>query len=330
MLSNPWGVILAGGDGTRLKAVTRLISGDSRPKQFCALFGGRSLLARTRARVSRGISPDRVLFVVVRDHERYYLDEFADVDESKVIIQPANRGTTAAFAYSVLRLMRLEEDPLVAFFPADHHYSDESRFSRAVAESFHAVRRHPERLVLIGVPADSPQTEFGWIEPGAPLETGRKGGPGLWGIRQFREKPTAPVAEELMGRGCLWNTFVIAGRAQTFLELMETGAPQIVADLRAVVNSRTPGEEQELAARIYATLPAGDFSHEILSECPERLAVLRMDGAGWRDLGTPEGVLDAIRGSVPAAAPGFSEWLAGYCHHLDRLRRPAGDHDIVK
>ena len=45
MKSNPWAVILAGGDGTRLKELSRLISGDNRPKQFCALFGGGSLLA---------------------------------------------------------------------------------------------------------------------------------------------------------------------------------------------------------------------------------------------------------------------------------------------
>jgi len=33
-------VILAGGDGERLRSVTPLVSGDDRPKQFCSLMGG--------------------------------------------------------------------------------------------------------------------------------------------------------------------------------------------------------------------------------------------------------------------------------------------------
>ena len=40
--SHRWGVLLAGGDGTRLQELTRRISGDKRPKQFCPLFEGKS------------------------------------------------------------------------------------------------------------------------------------------------------------------------------------------------------------------------------------------------------------------------------------------------
>ena len=34
-----WGLILAGGDGTRLRTLTRRIAGDERPKQFCRILG---------------------------------------------------------------------------------------------------------------------------------------------------------------------------------------------------------------------------------------------------------------------------------------------------
>src|SRR5437870_3591769 len=47
---NRWGVILAGGDGVRLRPLTKLICGDERPKQFCPLFDGRTLLAQTLRR----------------------------------------------------------------------------------------------------------------------------------------------------------------------------------------------------------------------------------------------------------------------------------------
>lgn len=51
--SRRWTVILAGGEGKRLLPLTRKIVGDHRPKQFCAIVDGETLLDRTRPRVRR-------------------------------------------------------------------------------------------------------------------------------------------------------------------------------------------------------------------------------------------------------------------------------------
>jgi mannose-1-phosphate guanylyltransferase len=333
MESRRWGVILAGGDGTRLKALSRLISGDNRPKQFCALFGGGSLLARTRGRIAPAISPGRMLFVVVRDHERFYLPELADVDASRIVVQPANRGTTAAIIYSLLRLTRLEGDPIVAFFPADHHYADETQFTRAVNAAFEMVHKHPELLVLLGAKAEDAQVEYGWIEPGQRLDAGRTGKLPIFSVNRFWEKPTAGLAQTLLGKGCLWNTFVIAGRALTFLEILQSRMPEVLKAFQPVANSRMTDEEAARATELYETLPAGDFSREVLTECAEKLAVLRMDDAGWGDLGTPEGVFAAIQRSAPSSRQvtpdTFTAWLAGYGEQLERVRRHGAGNDAA-
>jgi mannose-1-phosphate guanylyltransferase len=44
-----WVVILAGGEGTRLRKISYLVSGDHRPKQFCTFFGRKSLLTPSGA-----------------------------------------------------------------------------------------------------------------------------------------------------------------------------------------------------------------------------------------------------------------------------------------
>ena len=339
MSSKPWGVILAGGDGTRLKTISRFISGDSRPKQFCVLFGSSSLLARTRGRLSNSIEPHRMLFAVVRNHERFYKPELADVDESRIVVQPSNRGTTAAIIYSLLRLTRLEKDPMAAFFPADHHLIDEQRFKRAVNRAFEVVDKHPELLVVLGARAENAEVEYGWIEPGRPLDDEGKSSSPVFRVNRFWEKPTVATAELLLGRGCLWNTFVIAGRVRTFLEILESAIPHAMKSFYPVAESRTREEETDRVAALYESFPTGDFSREVLTQRPERLAVLRMDDIGWGDLGIPEGVLTALQKTALAAADhpnpaeteqpvvsssAFSVWLAAYRHRLEEVCQHAG------
>jgi hypothetical protein len=45
-----WAVVLAGGEGSRLRPLTRTLAGDARPKQFCSIRGDRPLLDATLRR----------------------------------------------------------------------------------------------------------------------------------------------------------------------------------------------------------------------------------------------------------------------------------------
>jgi hypothetical protein len=54
-----WAVLLAGGDGVRLRGLTRRIAGDSRPKQFCRIVDNTSLFEQTRARLKPLCRPGR-------------------------------------------------------------------------------------------------------------------------------------------------------------------------------------------------------------------------------------------------------------------------------
>ena len=83
-----WAVLLAGGDGTRLRDLTARIAGDDRPKQFCPIIGAESLLSQTRARLDPLFPGDRQVFVVSRAHETYYSKELADARDSLVLAQP--------------------------------------------------------------------------------------------------------------------------------------------------------------------------------------------------------------------------------------------------
>ena len=301
-----WAVILAGGNGVRLSSLTRFISGEDRPKQFCRLYGARTLLAHTRCRLAPAIPPERTVFAVVKDHERFYNAELGDVAPSRLVVQPANRGTTPAIICSLLRIASLEEDPIVAFFPTDHHYSKESRFVASVRLAIEVVRDRAHSLVVLGTSADRAEVEYGWIEPDGMLPCRLTNS--LFQVRRFWEKPSVQVAQALQARGCLWNTFVMMGRVSTFLEMLKAAVPDLLQAFRGAIGWSAAVEarfDTERAERFYATLAPGDFSRQVLSVCADRLAVLRLGNVGWSDLGTPERVLSAMEGS------GLSVSLAG-------------------
>lgn len=65
-----WAVILAGGDGSRLLQLTRKITGNERPKQFCSFLGTGTLPDETRRRVELGFPPIKTMFVLNEKHER--------------------------------------------------------------------------------------------------------------------------------------------------------------------------------------------------------------------------------------------------------------------
>ena len=298
VLNHPqaWAVILAGGDGTRLRALTQLISGEDRPKQYCPLYGGKTLLAQTRSRVDRAIHPERTVFVVVKSHEKFYRHQLADVEPSRLVVQPANKGTTAAVICSLLRITSLAGDPgdpVIAFFPTDHYYSNEARFIASVHRAVRVAQQHSDTVVVLGAEPEHAEVEYGWIEPSTRFNSRFTNG--LRRVNRFWEKPPHPTAQALLARGCLWNTFVMIGRASIFLEMLnKTAAPGVLQAFTAARRDAGDATNWTAQDKLWATLTAGDFSRQVLSVSTQNLAVLRVGDVGWSDLGTPERVRSAM------------------------------------
>ena len=283
-----WAVILAGGDGMRLRSFTRRITGDERPKQFCPVIGGHTLLEQTWRRSAMAVPPERTLIVVTRKHERFYRPILADLGARHVVVQPENRGTAAGILYPLLRLAALAPAAAVAVFPSDHHVSDEARFMAHVDSAFDALATYPQRVLLLGIAPDTHETEYGWIEPGELLPG--PGRSGLYEVERFWEKPEPALAEMLRDRGCYWNSFVIVARVPALLALIRSATPDLCDDLHGIGPALGTPSEAAAVEAIYASLTPADFSREILSARPGRLAILPVGGVVWSDLGSPDRV----------------------------------------
>jgi mannose-1-phosphate guanylyltransferase len=153
-----WGVLLAGGDGSRLQSLTTRIEGDTRPKQFCRILGNQSLLSQTHRRISPLFRPDRVIAVVTKKHRRFYSPELDELQHAAFIAQPENRGTGIAIATAILMLRDLDPEAIVAAFPCDHHYRNEAAFLDVIETGLLTVRNNPDKILLAGAAASYPET----------------------------------------------------------------------------------------------------------------------------------------------------------------------------
>jgi len=298
-----WTIILAGGEGVRLRPLTRRICGDDRPKQYVPLLEARSLLGQTLDRAARISPPERTVVVTQRRHSGYIADEFRARPAPRVLIQPDDRGTAAGVLLPAHWIRWRDPEAVVAVFPADHLILEEDLFARHVSAVAGYVTTHPERIVLLGARATEPETEYGWIEPGEPL--GVAGGEPIFEVRRFREKPSPEGALACLQAGSLWSTFVMVAKASALVAAGARCLPVLHERLAGI--ERFAGSEHEPWAihQAYAYAPRASFSRAVLEACPSLLAVSRLPALTWCDLGSPERVMRTLASTGLAPA-----WLA--------------------
>jgi mannose-1-phosphate guanylyltransferase len=291
-IQNRAAIILAGGDGTRLKSLTRQISGDERPKQFCALFGGETLLEKTRRRAELKIQPQNIFYSLTKSHERFYAPLLNEFEKSRSFVQPENKGTAPAILFNLLKLARINPEATVAFFPSDHYFSDDAAFMNQVERAFRAVENNPKMLVLLGIEPEKAETSYGWIEPVESLFG--KVSNAVSKVKSFWEKPSAETAQNLLVKGCLWNSFVMVGKVGTFLAAIEKHAPDLYRAFAAASKVFGTRAENTILRSLYAWIAETNFSSDILQKCDEELFVLRVGDVVWSDLGEPQRVLGTL------------------------------------
>jgi mannose-1-phosphate guanylyltransferase len=143
---------------------------------------------------------------------------------------------------------------------------------------------------LLGLEPESPEVEYGWIEPNGSLKIT----PGVLGVQRFWEKPNPVLAEVLQLRGCLWNSFVMVASVQALLETIESTTPELYRAFACMTPLFGTRAEPRAIDNLYERLDEVNFSHRVLALCPERLAVLKVAGVRWNDLGEPKRVLASL------------------------------------
>lgn len=302
-----WAVVLAGGDGVRLRPLVKIVFGDDRPKQFAPLIGMRSLLRQTLDRVALLVEADRTVIVVRRDQEKY-LATAGVPPHARVLYQPRNRGTALGVLLPAYWIAWHDPDATVAVFPSDHFVLEEQAFMSHVGDVLAFVDRDPEWLVLVGARPTAADPGYGWVEPADRLTP--VGSTPIYRAGRFREKPGRQTAATLLARGWLWNTFVIVARVRALTEAARRILPGLARRLEAVRPFAGTRREERALAELYAGAAGHDFSTSLLQAGLPHLAVSELPALTWSDLGTPERLLATLR-ALRIAPPWMHRLLAG-------------------
>ena len=294
-----WAVVLAGGVGSRLAMRTRRGDGVIVPKQYCTLWGTRSLLEATLDRLEPIVAPERTIVVVARQHEEHWRAQRHDVPDQNIIVQPSDRGTAMGVLLALMHIRRIDPEAVVVLLPADHGVLEESVFRWRLVRCMDEARQG--RAVLLGMEPDGADDGYGWIVPGTPLH--RDGH--LCRVARFVENPPAELAEHMREVGALWSTHILTARLDALLALVARAQPLLFALSVAQLHSERGFEREHLSA-FYELIPSVDFSRDVLEVLPDWLWVAPTEPCGWTDLGTPERLdrfLDAHRHSNVYSLP---------------------------
>ena len=321
-----WSLVLAGGDGNRLRALTTKPCGTSVPKQYCSLHGGHSLLEDAIARAERLVAPERVCTIVAQQHREWWTEcrpLLEALERGNLIVQPRNLGTGIGILYSLLHILAKDANAQLVLLPADHYVRDEDVLNRALLQALERVERNGERPVLLGLQPDEPDSDLGYILPGNPDRFGGHT------VARFIEKPGYSVAREIIDAGGLCNTFIMVASARTLLDLYMPRYAALVMEMQVgLAKGRTAGSPTgswPALLSLYDRLPELDFSRDLLEGRADDLCVLRVPPCGWSDLGTPRRVGEIVKllsSDTPAERAGHLNLALQHAHLMSTNAQP--------
>ncbi|RDC60696.1 Mannose-1-phosphate guanylyltransferase [Alteripontixanthobacter maritimus] len=269
-------VILCGGNGKRLWP--RSLA--ARPKPFLPLVGDCTLFEQALDRCDNRDIYGAPVIVTGADHRPHVEDQAGHVADLRIIVEPDGRNTARAIA---LAAAMLPDDAIMLFCPSDHHVADAAAFTKAAQTAAAlAARGH---MVAFGINAETPNTGFGYIRRGDPIENVGPGGATGYRVTQFVEKPDLATAQQFLEDGSYsWNWGIFAFQAGALLHELETHLPEMA---RLVKEAVAQGEQDRScfypAAEHFRQIEGESLDYAVM-ENAKTAAMVPVD-MGWSDIG---------------------------------------------
>ena len=290
-LAHLYGVILAGGRGTRFWPRSRKLY----PKQLMNLWGDQSLLQQTVARLAPLIPAKKIWVFTNEWLEKEVIRQLPAVPRAQIIAEPAQRNTAPCAGLAAELIGRHDPDAVLGLFPADHLIAKPRAFLRVVRVA--ARQAALGNIVVLGIAPRWPETGYGYMEfPARPMHRNARAIP----IRQFREKPVLAVARRYLRAGrFFWNSGMFFWKASIFRDELGTHLPNTAQALHEIAQRATSrgGIErrrlQQALRQLYPSCENISVDYAVLEKA-RRVVGIPCE-FGWSDVGSWNAVYDFSR-----------------------------------
>ena len=298
-LSTRCGIILAAGEGNRLRSFVENLCGYALPKQYVNFTGKRSMLEHTFSRAQKMIPPERLFTVVSQNHLRHpeVVRQLSTQPAGCIVAQPDNRDTGPGLLLPLMHLYQRYPESTVVVFPSDHFILEEDLFMVYVDLAFRVVEQDPTKVILLGMNPSEAEPEYGYIVPGGKLRSPTA--PGAREVSRFVEKPDRDVARQLVSGGGLWNTLVMIFKTKIFLKEIGCIDPLLFRFFERIWKAIGTPSVGEVVKKVYEQVHPVNLSKGFLEtlalQRPSRLLVLPVCGVQWSHWGSEQRIKTILR-----------------------------------
>ncbi|MFQ5674402.1 MAG: mannose-1-phosphate guanylyltransferase [bacterium] len=273
-----YAIIMAGGRGTRFWPKSR----EQHPKQLLNIYGNKSLIQNTVARLSPLIPTDRMFVVSTEKQLSEIRKQLPLVPENNYIVEPLGKNTAPCIGLSALFLDRLDPESVMVVLPADHLITSKVIFHK-VLKAGAKIASERESLVTIGIQPSYPSTGYGYIQFNQELEN--INGVELLKVKTFAEKPNLETAKRFLKSGdFLWNSGIFIWKTKTILKEIEENIPELYDGLLEIGKALGTPKQNETINRVYRQIRSISIDYGVMENAKD-VVVLKGDFE-WNDLGT--------------------------------------------
>ena len=271
-----YGIILAGGSGSRLWPISRELY----PKQLLNLNSDKSLLQVTFNRLKTFIPEQNIINITNTKHTSNVRIQLSELTKSPVILsEPVAKNTAPAIAACTKYIIQTtNSDPIILVAPSDQIINNIEKLQDSVKKGEKLAQEG--YLVTFGIEPTYPETGFGYINTGDKIAEGFK-------VKEFVEKPELEIAKKFINEGTyFWNSGIFMFKASTFLQEAEKHAPNIMQ----IINEIDFSKSNEIPFVTFDKMPNISFDYAVM-EKSDNIALVKLE-SDWVDLGSWNSIYD--------------------------------------